>query len=150
MAKVSMVEREKKRAKLVKLYAPKRAALKDIVKDQSKPMEERFRASLKLAALPRNSSATRLHTRGGRRGWGCRRGGCSRFRSMHSVCAVLFTAHISLVARHDDHVHRHGGKQDEANNNFPHINSFWDGFVQSKGLPEAQGYGLYWCTTQAP
>jgi small subunit ribosomal protein S14 len=63
MAKVSMVEREKKRAKLVKLYAPKRAALKDIVKDQSKPMEERFRASLKLAELPRNSSATRLHNR---------------------------------------------------------------------------------------
>jgi small subunit ribosomal protein S14 len=63
MAKVSMVEREKKRAKLVKLYAPKRAALKGIVKDQSKPMEERFRASLKLAGLPRNSSATRLHNR---------------------------------------------------------------------------------------
>lgn len=63
MAKVSMVEREKKRAKLVKLYAPKRTALKTIVADQSKPMEDRFRASIKLAALPRNSSATRLHNR---------------------------------------------------------------------------------------
>lgn len=63
MAKVSMVEREKKRARMVKQYAAKRAALKDIVSDQSKPMEERFRASLKLAELPRNSSATRLHNR---------------------------------------------------------------------------------------
>ena len=63
MAKVSMVEREKKRAKLVKQYAPKRLALKTIVADQSKPMEERFRASMKLAELPRNSSATRLHNR---------------------------------------------------------------------------------------
>jgi len=58
-----MVEREKKRAKLVKQYAPKRLALKTIVSDQSKPMEERFRASMKLAGLPRNSSATRLHNR---------------------------------------------------------------------------------------
>ncbi|GGE05701.1 SSU ribosomal protein S14P [Gemmobacter megaterium] len=63
MAKVSMVEREKKRARLVKQYAAKRASLKEIVKDESKPMEERFRASLKLAELPRNSSATRLHNR---------------------------------------------------------------------------------------
>lgn len=63
MAKVSMVEREKKRAKLVAQYAGKRAALKEIIKDESKPMEERFGASLKLAALPRNSSATRLHNR---------------------------------------------------------------------------------------
>jgi small subunit ribosomal protein S14 len=58
-----MVEREKKRAKLVKLHAPKRAALKSIVADQSNPMEVRFRASIKLAELPRNSSATRLHNR---------------------------------------------------------------------------------------
>ena len=63
MAKKSMIEREKKRAKLVEQYAGKRAALKAIVSDQTKPMEERFRASLKLAKLPRNSSATRLHNR---------------------------------------------------------------------------------------
>jgi small subunit ribosomal protein S14 len=63
MAKVSMVEREKKRQKLVKQHAFKRAALKAVVADQSKPMEERFRASLKLAQMPRNSSATRLHNR---------------------------------------------------------------------------------------
>lgn len=63
MAKKSMIEREKKRQKLVDRYAAKRAALKEIIKDESKPMEERFRASLKLAELPRNSSATRLHNR---------------------------------------------------------------------------------------
>jgi len=63
MAKKAMVEREKKRQRLVKKYAAKRAALKEIISDESKPMEERFRASLKLAELPRNSSATRLHNR---------------------------------------------------------------------------------------
>ncbi|CAM2973381.1 SSU ribosomal protein S14P [Paracoccus aminovorans] len=63
MAKKSMVEREKKREKLVQKYAAKRAALNEIVHDQSLPMEERFKASLKLAELPRNSSATRLHNR---------------------------------------------------------------------------------------
>ncbi|MGH1452511.1 MAG: 30S ribosomal protein S14 [Paracoccaceae bacterium] len=63
MAKKSMVEREKKREKLVAKYATKRAALKEIINDQSKPMEERFRASLALAKLPRNSSAVRLHNR---------------------------------------------------------------------------------------
>ena len=63
MAKKAMVEREKKRQHLVEKYAAKRAALKEIISDESKPMEERFRASLKLAEMPRNSSATRLHNR---------------------------------------------------------------------------------------
>jgi small subunit ribosomal protein S14 len=63
MAKKSMVNREVKRAKLVKQYASKRAALKAVINDQAKPVEERFKATLKLAELPRNSSATRLHNR---------------------------------------------------------------------------------------
>ncbi|WP_299694623.1 30S ribosomal protein S14 [uncultured Tateyamaria sp.] len=63
MAKKSMIAREVKRQKLVEKYAAKRAELKEIISDESKPMEERFRASLKLAKLPRNSSATRLHNR---------------------------------------------------------------------------------------
>ncbi|MEM9970364.1 MAG: 30S ribosomal protein S14 [Pseudomonadota bacterium] len=63
MAKVAMVEREKKRQKLVAKYAAKRAALKEIAKDDDRPMEERFKARLKLAKLPRNSSPTRLHNR---------------------------------------------------------------------------------------
>ncbi|MGR3514540.1 MAG: 30S ribosomal protein S14 [Paracoccaceae bacterium] len=63
MAKKAMIEREKKRQKLVEQYAAKREALKEIAKDETKPMEERFKARLKLAKLPRNSSATRLHNR---------------------------------------------------------------------------------------
>ena len=63
MAKKSMVEREKKREALVKKYAAKRAALNEVIHNQDLPMEERFKASLKLAELPRNSSATRLHNR---------------------------------------------------------------------------------------
>ena len=63
MAKKAMIEREKKRQKLVEKYAAKRAALKEIANDEAQPMEERFKARLKLAKLPRNSSATRLHNR---------------------------------------------------------------------------------------
>jgi|TARA_R110000787_G_scaffold77311_3_gene169983 small subunit ribosomal protein S14 len=63
MAKKSMIEREKKREKLVAQYAEKRAALKAIIYDQEKPVEERFKATMALAKLPRNSSAVRLHNR---------------------------------------------------------------------------------------
>ncbi len=63
MAKKSMVNREVKRAKLVKQFAARRAVLKAVVTDQAKPIEERFKATLKLASLPRNSSATRMHNR---------------------------------------------------------------------------------------
>ncbi len=63
MAKKAMIEREKKREKLVKKFAAKRAALLAIANNQELPMEERFKARLKLAELPRNSSATRLHNR---------------------------------------------------------------------------------------
>ncbi|MFV0360792.1 30S ribosomal protein S14 [Tropicimonas sp.] len=63
MAKKSMIEREKKREKLVAQDAARRAALKEIANDEERPMEERFKARLKLAKLPRNSSATRLHNR---------------------------------------------------------------------------------------
>ncbi|MDB2399033.1 30S ribosomal protein S14 [Planktomarina sp.] len=63
MAKKSMIAREVKRQKLVNKYAAKRADLKGIARDESRPMEERFKAQLKLAKLPRNSSATRLHNR---------------------------------------------------------------------------------------
>lgn len=63
MAKTSMIEREKKRQRLVAKYAAKRAELKAIINDRERPMEERFKASLKLAELPRDGSATRLHNR---------------------------------------------------------------------------------------
>ena len=63
MAKKAMIEREKKRLRLVEKYASKRLALKKIADNKDLPMEERFTARLKLAELPRNSSATRLHNR---------------------------------------------------------------------------------------
>jgi small subunit ribosomal protein S14 len=58
MAKTSSVEKNNRRRKLVDQYAAKRAALKATVMDQSKPLEERFRAQLKLSSLPRNSAKT--------------------------------------------------------------------------------------------
>ena len=63
MAKTSMIERQKKREALVAKYAARREALKAQAKDESLSREDRFKATLKLAKLPRNSSATRLHSR---------------------------------------------------------------------------------------
>jgi small subunit ribosomal protein S14 len=63
MAKRSMIERQKKRQALVEKYAARRAELKTIGANQDLPMEERFKARLKLAKLPRNSSPTRLNNR---------------------------------------------------------------------------------------
>ena len=63
MAKKSMIEREVKRQKLVDRFAAKRKLLKAAASNMDTPVEERFKASLKLAGLPRNSSATRLHNR---------------------------------------------------------------------------------------
>lgn len=58
-----MINRDLKRAKTVKKYAAKRAALQAIIDDQSKSEEERYQARLKLQALPRNASPTRLRSR---------------------------------------------------------------------------------------
>jgi len=63
MAKTSSVEKNNHRRKLVDQYAARRTALKAIIMDQSKPMEERFRAQLKLSAMPRNSAKTRIRNR---------------------------------------------------------------------------------------
>jgi small subunit ribosomal protein S14 len=63
MAKTSSIERNRKRAQLVKKHAAKRARLKKVADNESLPMEERFAARLKLAQLPRNSSAVRLRLR---------------------------------------------------------------------------------------
>jgi len=63
MAKTSAVEKNKRRRKLVARDASKRAALKAIVQDQSKPIDERFRATMKLAEMPRNGSKTRIRNR---------------------------------------------------------------------------------------
>ncbi|TPI40182.1 30S ribosomal protein S14 [Mesorhizobium sp. B2-9-1] len=63
MAKTSSVEKNNRRRKLADQYAARRAALKAIIMDQSQPMEERFRAQLKLSALPRNSAKIRIRNR---------------------------------------------------------------------------------------
>ena len=63
MAKTCMIERDKKRKKLVKRFAAKRAALKAIANDKTRPMEERFDAQLQLAKLPRNASKVRIRNR---------------------------------------------------------------------------------------
>jgi small subunit ribosomal protein S14 len=63
MAKKSSIEKNNRRSRLKKKYSGRRARLKAISRDKSKPMEERFAATLKLAELPRNSSATRIRNR---------------------------------------------------------------------------------------
>ena len=63
MAKKSTIERNKKRRRLAARYADRRAKLKAVTRDMSLPPEERFAAHLRLAKLPRNSSATRVRNR---------------------------------------------------------------------------------------
>jgi len=63
VAKLALIEREKKRAKLVAKFAPKRAALKAIIDDQEKSEEERYLARLELQQLPRNANPTRQRNR---------------------------------------------------------------------------------------
>ncbi len=65
MAKVSMIEREKKREITVAKFAKKRAELKAIINDPNSTDEERWEAQLKLQRQPRNASAARLRNRCG-------------------------------------------------------------------------------------
>jgi small subunit ribosomal protein S14 len=63
MAKKSAIERNNKRRRMVTRLAGKRAELKRIANDEGLTLEERFQARLKLAELPRNSSAVRIRNR---------------------------------------------------------------------------------------
>jgi len=63
MAKTSMVNRDIKRAKLVKKYAAKRAELKKIVLSASADYEEKMAAQARLQKLPRDASPSRVRTR---------------------------------------------------------------------------------------
>jgi len=63
MAKVSAVEKNKRRRKTVARDAAKRAALKAVIKNQEAPIEERFKATMKLAEMPRDGSKTRIRNR---------------------------------------------------------------------------------------
>ena len=63
MAKTSSVEKNNRRRKLADRFAAKRKALKAVIMDQKRPIEERFRAQLKLSAMPRNGSKVRIRNR---------------------------------------------------------------------------------------
>jgi len=63
MAKKSSIEKNNRRKRLAKKYSGRRARLKAIAMDKTKPMEERFAASLKMAELPRNSAKDRYRNR---------------------------------------------------------------------------------------
>ncbi len=63
MAKTSIIERELKRANLVKKYAAKRMQLKTMASDVLLSAEERMKAMFALQALPRNANPTRKRNR---------------------------------------------------------------------------------------
>lgn len=63
MSKKSSIEKNNRRKSMSAKFKARRNALKKIVMDKALPAEERFQASLKLAELPRNGSATRIRNR---------------------------------------------------------------------------------------
>ena len=63
MAKLSLIQREKKREQLVAKFAKKYAELQAIATDAKKSDEERYAARLQLQKLPRNAYPTRLRNR---------------------------------------------------------------------------------------
>ena len=63
MAKKSSIEKNNRRRKLTKMARGRRDRLKAIVMDKTRPVEERFAATLKLAEMPRNANATRIRNR---------------------------------------------------------------------------------------
>ena len=63
MSKTSSVYRNLKREKMAEKYANRRLKLKQVAMDKYASPEERFQATLKLAALPRNSAKIRVKNR---------------------------------------------------------------------------------------
>jgi len=63
MAKTSMVEREKRRAKIVKRYAAQRAQLKEQIRSPQTSPDDRAAAQAKLQSLPRDASPSRQRKR---------------------------------------------------------------------------------------
>ena len=63
MAKKSAIENNLRKQRLVKKFAARRRRLLDVANDESRPMEERFEARLRLAAMPRNGSGVRVRNR---------------------------------------------------------------------------------------
>ena len=63
MAKTSAIQRNLKRIRLAKRFLKKRESLKKIIKNKKLPLEDRFKAQLKLAKMPRNSARIRIRYR---------------------------------------------------------------------------------------
>jgi small subunit ribosomal protein S14 len=63
MAKLSSINKNERRKKLVQKHAAKYAKLKAIADDESKDETERLIARLKLAEVPRNGNPTRVRNR---------------------------------------------------------------------------------------
>ncbi len=63
MAKVSSIQKNLRRERMVAQYSDRRTRLKEAANNEALPPEERFMARLKLSELPRNSSPTRVRTR---------------------------------------------------------------------------------------
>ena len=63
MAKTSAIQRNLKRIKLAKKFLKKRTALKKIINNKKLPLDERFKAQLKLSKLPKNSARIRIRNR---------------------------------------------------------------------------------------
>jgi small subunit ribosomal protein S14 len=63
VAKTSMVEREKHRARIVKRYAAKRAQLKELIRSPKSSQEQRVAAQAQLQSLPRDASPSRQRNR---------------------------------------------------------------------------------------
>jgi small subunit ribosomal protein S14 len=63
MAKTALINREQKRRRTVKKYAAKRAELQAIIADSARSDEEKMAARLKIQALPRDASPSRLRNR---------------------------------------------------------------------------------------
>jgi len=63
MAKTNMVEREKRRARIVKKYAAQRAQLKELIRSPKTSADDRFAAQAKLQSLPRDASPSRQRNR---------------------------------------------------------------------------------------
>ena len=84
MAKVSAVEKNKRRIRTVESKGARREALLAIIRDKSKPLEERFAAQLKLNEEPRNSSNIRIRNR-------CKVTGRPRgyYRKLKMLCIAL-------------------------------------------------------------
>ena len=63
MAKKSAIENNQRKMRLAKKFTGRRKRLLEVANDDKRPMEERFEARLRLAALPRNGAIVRVRNR---------------------------------------------------------------------------------------